>query len=710
MAATIGCAFFVFSRGAADAEPGAVANSARNPATSATRGSGKRENSGSETPFLTVKTTGETPVPQSCHGLLGATVGRTVVQPVPTGTSDEPVQTDRPPVMPAPTARLADPAVHESEATPPTTQPAATAPTNQAQHDVNDLLRAIAPALVAIILAMVTRQVIVALSAGIFVAAALMLGLQGTWNPVTWLIAWGTLAIEKYLFGVLAPMNGAGTGVDFDHLKIIIFTLFIGAMIGVIEANGGTKAMVVRVTRRVGTRQRGQLGALLAGIVIFFDDYANAMIVGPSMRPVFDRVRLSREKLAYIVDSTAAPVASLFIGTWLAFEIAQLDEGFSAMRGSVPAFLEGINGTTAFLWSIPYRTYAWLALVMVFLVAVTGRDFGSMRKAESNAAAGRQTGQANGEIRPTETGQGWWLGFVPLLVLVVMVIGLMGYSGWRAGATEGVQLAWGGGREIVDSLGRILGKADSYSALLYGSLSAAVVAVVMSVLSRALSLARTMDGVVSGMSRMFAACIILVLAWGLSEGGKDLELGEAACAFLQREAGGGGFSVTFLPFAVFITAGIVSFSTGTSYGTMAILCPVVIPISANMLGALPPDQALVVFYAAVGAVLTGAVFGDHCSPISDTTVLSAIASECELSRHVWTQMPYAITVAIVGMLCTDGLNYGISRWAPAFHESYRAWSWAYGLAAGTVLLFLIVLIFGRAPTRKAVEPVIDIRQ
>jgi len=481
----------------------------------------------------------------------------------------------------------------------------------------------------------------------------------------------------------------------------------------------------------------------MAGLVVFFDDYANAMIIGPSMRPIFDRLRLSREKLAYIVDSTAAPVASVFIGTWLAFEIGCLDEGFIGLGGNVPAFLEGVDGTTAFWASIPYRTYAWLALVMVFLVAVTGRDFGGMRKAEEavshqrsalgikslsqNCGTGVSPVSSHGpEARATggvaigskrsdkETGQTedksarWWFGAVPVFVLVAMTIGLLAYSGWHACVAKGRALAWGSGREIWDSITTILGASDSYPALVYGSLSAAVVAVVISVFWSPLSLAKTMDAVVSGMCRMFAACIILFLAWGLSQGGKDLQLGDVASAFLQEQINNNVFPITLLPLAVFVTAGVVSFSTGTSYGTMGILCPAVVMISARVLGALPPDQAEPLFYAAVGAVLTGAVFGDHCSPISDTTVLSSIASECELSRHVWTQMPYAVVVALVGILCMDGLRLGIEQWAPDFLASYLGWSWVYGLVAGTILLFVIVLVFGRRPKGSAAEPVIDI--
>lgn len=626
-----------------------------------------------------------------------------------------PDQTDRPPVMPPPRESAnSRPTPGEPIAT---TAPTTDAPTTDADYQVKDLCLAIAPALVAIILAIITRQVLVALAAGIFVAAALMQSMLGLFNPITWV----TFAVEKYLFGVLAPAatDDSGNpvpGVDTGHLKILAFTLFIGAMIGVIEANGGTRAMVARVTRRVKTRQRGQFSAFLAGIVVFFDDYANAMIVGPSMRPIFDRLRLSREKLAYIVDSTAAPVASLFIGTWLAVEIGYLNEGFDALKGEVPAFLQGVDGNTAFWASIPYRTYAWLALVMVLLVALTGRDLGKMRKAESLAAARQEPGLPEQTATPENSGKGWWLGAVPLLVLVSMTIGLLLYTGWQAAVAKGETLAWSGATEIGDSIKTIMGAADSYPALVYGALAALVVAVLISVLWSSLTLGRTMDAAAVGMSRMFAACTILVLAWGLSQAGKDLHLGEIASAFLQDriiapdQAGQAGLPVVLLPLVIFVTAGIVSFSTGTSYGTMGILCPAVISITARVLADMPAADAEPLFYASVGAVLTGAVFGDHCSPISDTTVLSSIATECDLSKHVRTQLPYAVIVAVVGLVCTDGLNYTLQRWAaPDFYEHYRALSWAYGLAAGTLLLLLILLVFGRRPkTHPTAAPPHDI--
>jgi len=559
----------------------------------------------------------------------------------------------------------------------------------------------IAPAIIAILIAIFTRQVLVALPLGILTASAMMMSLDGVYNP----IAWVTHALDAYFFNILAFVNEKGE-LKNDKLWIIVFTLFIGAMVGVIDANGGTRAMVGRVIRHMRTRERGQLGAWVAGLLVFFDDYANAMIVGPSMRPVFDRLKISREKLAYIVDSTAAPVSSVFIGTWLVAEIGFIQDGLTELGADCPAFLANMTGSTAFWASLPYRTYAWLALAMVCWVAWTGRDFGAMRKAEARAAARPDTEPTDVEpthvepqITPERKGPSWWLGAAPVAFLVLMVVVLLFDSGRTACLKKGISLNFGSIAEIPAAIKDVLSYAQASAALLYASLAAALLAIGLTLVSRRLSLGKTMDAALAGMTRMFPACVVLVLAWGLSRGMGDVQLGEVAHGELQLLIDQGLFSAAFMPLVTFIAAAFVSFATGTSWGTMGILCPAVVSIGARLFGGLPEDQALVLFYATIGAVLTGAVFGDHCSPISDTTVLSSIASECDLGKHVWTQMPYALVVAGVGILCTDLLSAGLDRWAGEFLQTYRGWVIYLGTATGMLLLLLIVRTVGRRPAQ-----------
>jgi Na+/H+ antiporter NhaC len=579
-----------------------------------------------------------------------------------------------------------------SDLAPATTQPTVSAPPEPSAFYG---LWTLAPALVAILLAIITRQVIVALACGIFTAAAMLCIRAGDYNPLHFV----TYAMNHYLLGVLGPMNADSTGVDLGNLTILIYTLFIGAMIGVLAANGGTRGVVERVTRNVRSRRAGQLSAYFAGLAVFFDDYASAMIVGPGLRPISDRLRISREKLAYLVNWTAAPDSSIFIGTWLAVQIGFLQSGFDALGANRPAYLDGVTAGGAFWATIPYRTYVILVLAMAFLVALTGRDFGPLRRAERAAVNEPQPepATASAVLPPAKH---WLFGALPALVLIGLTIGLMIYTGRAIAHSKGEPLAFNSAGAVTESIKIMLGHGDSHFALLYASLAAAVLAVMMTVLSRTLSLGKTMEAAVSGMTHMFAACIILVLAWGLARASRDLQLGIVAHQFLEKKISQGTFSATLLPLSAFLTACLISFSTGTAWGTMGILCPPIITIAAPLFADLPSDQALAMFYSTVGGTMAGAVFGNTCSPLADVTVLSSISSGCELSAHVRSILPYALVVATVSILSTDGLRYGLARWAPDIAAKWNVYA---SLAAGALLLLLVLLIIGRRPPRTEIE-------
>lgn len=517
------------------------------------------------------------------------------------------------------------------------------------------------PPLVTIVLAIWWRQVIPALVVGVLIAGYMLTGWQDGWSG-GWMVATGiTTAVEQFLIGALA---------DADHQKIIVFTLTIGGLVGIVAANGGTAAIVGKVARWASNRRRGQLATWFAGLLVFFDDYANAMIIGPSMRPVCDRLRISRAKLAYIVDSTAAPVASIaIIGTWIGTEVGYIDDGLKALAER-PAFLTDVTAYGAFLSSIPYRFYPILALVFVMLVGLFDRDFGPMLHQERSASATADARETAGDDQPV--GRAWYAG-VPVLVLVVLTLGLLLGTGWWAvRAMETPPTGFAYVQEIVKN-------GDSYNSILYGALAATAVAVLISLGTRSLRLPETMDAMTGAMGRMLPTIIVLVFAWTLSSAMTALELGPAALAVLRELH----FDLRLLPVMIFVTSAFVSFATGTSWGTMGILCPATVTIAAGMLADTPPAVAHEVFYAAVGAVLAGAVFGDHCSPISDTTVLSSLASACPLETHVWTQMPYALVVAAVALVSGDAL----CRFTPV-----PAWG---ALLVGSALLVAVLFIFGR---------------
>lgn len=556
--------------------------------------------------------------------------------------------------------------------TAPATSPAApdVAPLVEPPADFYGPWVLVAP-LITILLAILWRQVIPALAIGILVAAYMLAWSAAPGQYADVAIGGLTTAVETFLIGAIA---------DTDHVKIVLFTLTIGGMVGIIAANGGTAAIVGAVARWASNRRRGQLATWLAGLLVFFDDYANAMIVGPSMRPVCDRLKISRAKLAYMVDSTAAPVASIaLVGTWIGAEIGFIHDGLSALTER-PAFLEDVEldkgyAYNVFLSSIPYRFYPILALVMVLLVGLLDRDFGPMRKAERSPIKPNATGGPTPALpEATAQGKAWYAG-VPVLVLVVVTLGLLVLTGWLA-----VQGTGETARDL-DLIQQIVSSGDSYNSILYGALAAIAVAVVISLATRALTIAKTVDGATAAMARMFPTMIVLVLAWSLSAAMQELQLGEVARTLLQQAR----FDARWLPLLIFVAACVVSFATGTSWGTMGILCPAAVTIAAGLLADVPPAEATPLFYASVGAVLAGAVFGDHCSPISDTTVLSSLASECSLESHVWTQMPYALTVAAVSIICGDVL---------CRITSVPAWA---ALLIGSALLLVILLAVGRKP-------------
>jgi Na+/H+ antiporter NhaC len=539
---------------------------------------------------------------------------------------------------------------------------------------------------VAILLTIITREVVAALFVGVVMGAFMYvpcLAAGAPFHDSHFLIAGVRLLTENYIIGQLheAPSQ------NFNRIKVLVFTFLVAFTIGVIARNGGTAGMVKVVVGESTSPRRGALTAWLAGLVVFFDDYANCMIVGPTMRKVFDRLKLSRAKLAYIIDATASPDASLaLIGTWIGAVLGYIQTGLDPIaKAGAPAFLLNADGNfmkpmQAFIYSLPYRFYPIFTIILVFLIALSGRDFGPMRKSENRALSrldpdrpvDKGAAASADSARPT-----WWLGFFPVAVLVLVTIivlfatGLATASGQDALARS--ELAW------WEKGAAIVGSADSYISILYGSLLASIVAVVLTLFGRTCSLRDAMDAGLTSMGHTVAPLVILVLAWGLSQAEQDLMLGQVLTAKMQALH----FPPQWLPLAIFMVAASVSFATGTSWGTMGILCPITIPMAANLAGGLEPAGALTLFYASVGSVLGGAIFGDHCSPLSSTTVLSSIGADCSVMEHFWTQMPYGVVTALVGM------GFG-----EVLCSVYKQ-PWYYGLAGGSAMLLLIVYAFGR---------------
>lgn len=528
------------------------------------------------------------------------------------------------------------------------------------------------PPLVAIALALILREVVISLFLGVWIGAFFVAGL----NPLS--AFWRS--IDTFITPSVADSNNA---------SILIFSALLGGMVGVIGRCGGSRGIVEAVRPLATSPRRAQLATFIAGLAIFFDDYANTLIVGNTFRPITDKLRVSREKLAYIVDSTAAPVVTIvFVSTWVGFEISRIQDGLriASQQTSDPvlaASLASASPFTVFLQTIPYLFYPILTLVMVALTIFTRRDFGPMHGAESRARAGGGVYRENAQLMmDTESGgldakEGapyrWQNAAIPVItVVVVVVLGL--YFDGRANAGDG-------------SLWDIFGAADPFKSLLWGSLAGAIVAITLSVTQRILSVRESIEGLLAGAKAMMVAFAILILAWSLG-----LVTAEVGTARYLTQILSENLDPRLLPALVFVIAAAISFATGTSWATMAILLPLVVPLIVAMGGVSPAAGGLssTLLLGTVSAVLAGAIFGDHCSPISDTTVLSSMASACDHMDHVRTQIPYALTVAVIAVFA------GYLATAYGLHP---ALSYVLGVAS----LYLLLRFVGRRSGQNAAE-------
>ncbi|MCK5883269.1 MAG: hypothetical protein KAG61_06240 [Bacteriovoracaceae bacterium] len=525
------------------------------------------------------------------------------------------------------------------------------------------------PPFIAIAAAFVTYEVVSSLFLGILLGAVI------SFNPSSILDA---IMVTPQSFFKVADTYIIGALADSDHVSVIIFTMFIGGVVGVIARSGGLQGIVLRLSSLAKNSKLAQLYTWLMGCLIFFDDYANTLIVGNTMRPITDKFRVSREKLSFLVDSTAAPVTSLVIvSTWIGYEVGLILDVFNANGMSGDPYMAFIN-------SIPYRFYVILMLLFIPLSIMMGRDFSSMYDAEKRA---RDTGETlkKGSTPISEAGSLEFdfcetKGVTPramnaIIPIVVLIIGVLvglyvtGHNSIVASAK---------GSEVLDlTVKNILGNSNSFKALVWASLFASLVSITLVTVQKILTIEESIKCWINGMKSMFMAAVILTMAWSLGAVLKDINTAQTVTNLL-----GGVLSIEMLPLLVFLVSAVTAFSTGTSWGAMAILFPLAIPL-ANKIGAnLPPAELSMAISATIGSILSGTVFGDHCSPISDTTIMSSIASEVDHMDHVTTQLPYALSIGAIS--CVVGYlpsGFGFNPFA--------------SIAVGLILVVALLLIFGK---------------
>ena len=489
------------------------------------------------------------------------------------------------------------------------------------------------PPIVAILLAFITKNVVISLFIGVL-SGGFILNLTG-FN------VFGALT-QAFLDFINRALNSLS---DPWNAGIVMQVLVIGGVINLVAKMGGAKAIAEALAKKAKTAKSAQLITWFLGICVFFDDYANSLIVGPIMRPVADKMKISRERLAFIIDATAAPIAGLaIISTWIGLEVSLISEGFQSI--GVEA-----SGFGVFLQTIPYRFYNILILAFIVITIITLREFGPMRKAEISARKLKDltneevavTSSHMDELEPKEGVKlSIWNAIVPIGALIISAIVAFYYSGYSsimAGDDIAIKAIVTNSPLSFKAILEVFAASDASIALLQSALFSTVVAIVMAVWKKIFTISEAIEVWIDGMKGLIITGVILILAWSLGSVIKEL----GAAEYLV-EALNGAIPAFLLPSLIFILGAIISFSTGSAYGTMSILMPLAIPLAYK----INPEMSFVI--VSTSAVLTGAIFGDHCSPISDTTILSSMGAGCSHIDHVKTQMWYALFVAAITIL------------------------------------------------------------
>ncbi len=502
----------------------------------------------------------------------------------------------------------------------------------------------ILPPLVAIVMAFLIKEVYSSLFTGILVAAAIIAYYNGA-NAFLAIFVGILDIVDTYVITTIS---------DSGHTSVIVFLMLIGATVAIVSLNGGMKGLVGWLSKHAKTPRSGQIVTFIMDICIFFDDYANTLVVGSTMRPLAKKLRVSKEKLAFIVDSTAAPVGALaLVTTWIGAELSYIEEGIKVI---------GIDESpySLFIASIPYRFYPIFMLSFVLIIALTGRDYGPMFHAEQRARRGEGYAEetlgrnADSEIEPDASIEGkWYNAVVPILVLIIgTVIGIV-VTGYSADV-------WATDKSFGSKLMTTVGGADSYVALLWSSIASTIVAIVMTSIQKVLNFRQSMEAMMVGFKIMLPATVVLILAWTLALMTKYMHTADFVSSALIE------WNVTplLLPALTFVLAVIIAFSTGTSWGTMAILYPLVLPVTWHLTSnaGYAYNDGMTVLLDVISCILAGAVMGDHCSPISDTTIMSSTSTGCNHLEHVRTQMPYALTVGGVSLVWIIFSSLGVPAW------------------------------------------------
>lgn len=489
----------------------------------------------------------------------------------------------------------------------------------------------ILPPFIAILLSFITRNVIISLFFGLLSGTFILNISDHSLLPA--IILSYTKLCKVILNSLASPWNAG----------IILQCLAIGGLIALLTRVGGMEAIAKSLVKRAKTPRSSQIVTWILGFFIFFDDYANSLIVGPVMRPLTDKMRISREKLAFIIDSTAAPIAGIsLISTWVAYEIGLIKDGLEYVGQHISAY-------QVFVETIPYRFYNILLLLFVFLTAFMLREFGLMYKAERRARIENKVlpdgakpliSDETINLKPKAGSKtSVWDAIIPLFSLVSAAFLGFYFNGYyniiNSSNSEAIFILQNQALSFK-AIWLTLGQSDASIVLFQAALLAGIISMAIILYKHQLDIGETVSTWLTGVKSLNITAVILLLAWSLSNIMKELKTAEYLVTLLS-----GNYPPTLLPTTIFLIGSVISFATGTSYGTMGILMPLAIPLAFS----INPDHNYLILN--ISAVLTGAIFGDHCSPISDTTILSSMGAACDHLDHTKTQLPYAIFIALI---------------------------------------------------------------
>ncbi len=496
------------------------------------------------------------------------------------------------------------------------------------------------PPIVAIVLALITKETYTSLFIGIVVGSLLLAGFDPV-NTLNYLIN-GTIgegddATQVGLIGAVGDPSNAG---------IFIFLVILGIMVALINTSGGSAAFGKWAAGHIKTRAGAQLATFLLGVLIFIDDYFNCLTVGAVMRPVTDAHRISRAKLSYIIDATAAPICM----------IAPISSWAAAVSSTAADLNTGVSGIQLFINAIPYNFYSLLTITFIIVITVMGFDYGPMAKAEMDAYRDGELGSLGGETKQENAKARLVDMLLPIIVLIVCcVVGMMYVGGfWDPESPDYLDLAGA------------FGDTSASTALPWGSIVALTFTFIYMLARRVMTFQQAASCIVDGFKAMVPAMLILTFALTLKLATNALGA-DAFVAGLMEGASAGLFNI--LPAIIFLVALGLAFATGTSWGTFGILLPIVVPIFAS-----EPTLQII----GISACLAGAVCGDHISPISDTTVMASAGANVNHITHVSTQIPYALVVAAISFVC--------------FIIAGFVQNWVICLAIGVALTIVVLLV------------------